>query len=335
MSLQEIDQLAVEWRAGNIENPDWWAAEGHRLLRGARRMVSRWPKVMRRVGRRPPTDQAIRTLRKEIHVFAPTFALFAGFAVENLLKGLLMMQARASGRACFLEPDGRLASDFVTHELSELAKRAGIHGALSVPESVVLEMLERAATWDGRYRFAVRPDDQRAMTQHSEKETIASREFLSLDIPVHVESLVEKVQAAMETARVNRPKVKPLRPRDVAARVNEGHRLDVLAARGLSEEEFQKLSPDLVDFRDPGNHFTEYDSAELDLALWVIHSANAYSQGFMPNTNVQNEAEQWLCHSVRTTPWTWTKAWRTFGEAWRGWKSQPTIPTPGERTRKQ
>ena len=80
--------------------------------------------------------------------------MLAGFAIENLLKGLLV--ARESP----VEKDGKFK--FATHDLRQLAQDAGYE--LDESENRLLERVQEFTVWTGRYPVPIESDSMRPRT---------------------------------------------------------------------------------------------------------------------------------------------------------------------------
>jgi hypothetical protein len=79
----------------------------------------------------------------------PAFGLLAAFALENLLKGILIW------RSPELVLENRLDKSLTTHKLLPLALRAGF--ALDVVDAYFLEAATEHSTWAGKYHIPKHP----------------------------------------------------------------------------------------------------------------------------------------------------------------------------------
>jgi hypothetical protein len=77
----------------------------------------------------------------------PAASLLGGYALENLLKALLVKQLRAAGESIVVK--GRLRRELTRHDLIALAEAAG--APLARHERFLLERLTVTITWGGRY----------------------------------------------------------------------------------------------------------------------------------------------------------------------------------------
>jgi len=80
--------------------------------------------------------------------------MLAGFAIENMLKALLVTQRPA------FDSSGNFS--FKTHDLLKLADDVGLN--LSMDERILLERLEQFLTWAGRYPVPLCADTMRPRT---------------------------------------------------------------------------------------------------------------------------------------------------------------------------
>src|SRR6266540_6944725 len=79
----------------------------------------------------------------------PAFGLLAAFALENLLKGLLIW------RSPELVLESRLDKSLTTHQLLPLARRAGF--TLDAVDAYFLKAATEHSTWAGKYHIPKRP----------------------------------------------------------------------------------------------------------------------------------------------------------------------------------
>ena len=152
LSEEELDELNARMEFVRRAMPDGWldladelhdAAEmlwtvSHSTLRLQAESVVRTDT--------PRVDDDI--IHRKFVGFSRTYFLLAGFAIENLTKGLLV--ARDPSHIT----DGRLSNSLKTHRLTNLLKRLDMVG-LTEPEISFAEAAERAIPYWGRYPVPV------------------------------------------------------------------------------------------------------------------------------------------------------------------------------------
>ena len=119
--------------------------------------------------------------------------MLAGFAIEVLLKGLLVQKTRP------LNANGRFVLH--SHHLVELAKEANI--SLIESEPRLLEKLEEFLTWAGRYPVPLTSESMRPRTTPSGGFAPRTYHNLGEDWPA-VRSLIERLKQALPTIKYER-----------------------------------------------------------------------------------------------------------------------------------
>lgn len=138
--------------------PGSWQAVSSNLKRAADKLYelyyearTRWvERSARELQEKRETDQPTsRTLEgqelQDLHdmgLIIPYF-LLVGYAIENLLKAILMVQHPE-----YFDPQGKL-DDIKTHKLTDLCRRCGF--ALQESETRLLQLLSDYIDWRGKY----------------------------------------------------------------------------------------------------------------------------------------------------------------------------------------
>jgi hypothetical protein len=151
------DRDAATWIdsiTAGARNPHNWLAAGEELKRGSDLLRTVWLDEL--------TDRSERFeayMRGEVDrpwepwVGAPAMTL-AAFAIENLLKGIMVAADPALIQPDQDAPEILLGRQLRTHDLCALARRARVD--ISEEEMSLLERLTEFAQWAGRYRFPLR-----------------------------------------------------------------------------------------------------------------------------------------------------------------------------------
>ena len=159
------DGAANKAIARRAHDPFFWLKQGKELDRAAMLI---WAAVREDLERISQFEVGAKIRLEQVpHVnLGGVFWLNAGFALENLLKGIIVKD----------KPDsvinGRITGPLKTHNLSKLAKRASID--LNVVEAFYLWVGTQCVIWAGRYPSSMKPEET-AMHAFSESDVIAYR----------------------------------------------------------------------------------------------------------------------------------------------------------------
>lgn len=157
----EEEQAERFWQrsaAGGARNPSGWlfAAEG--LKRSADLLRSAHAKASHRLFFTPhPSDDERREIFEEAFAYNPRHVMLAGYAIENLLKGLLV--AAHPERWVFEHRDKLLSWPSGGHDLVQLAKEASV--SLNDNEERLVDRIEVYVLWAGRYPVALKAQAMR------------------------------------------------------------------------------------------------------------------------------------------------------------------------------
>lgn len=151
--------------AGRAHDPFFWLKQAKELDRAAMLI---WAAVREDLERISQFEIGAEIRLEQVpHVnLGGVFWLNAGFALENLLKGIIVKD----------QPDsvikGRITRPLKTHNLFNLAKRASID--LNVNEAFYLWVGTQCVIWAGRYPSSIKPEET-APPVFSESDVIAYR----------------------------------------------------------------------------------------------------------------------------------------------------------------
>ncbi len=142
------------WHSGLV-NPQMWAMSANRLARSAEVLWEQWEKshdyAMHISAASDPNEAGLHC--RDIELCTVAFML-AGFAIENVIKGLWVDYEIKS--CPIVEGDKRL-DKLKTHNLIKLAKEAKI--IFNAQELVLIAKLQTELTWGGRYSRPLNPDE--------------------------------------------------------------------------------------------------------------------------------------------------------------------------------
>ena len=113
-------------------------------------------------------DRAVATLEQEVRTFSKPYQLLIAFAVENYLKGFIIGRRAISGEEV-VRPNGFITNDLKTHDLLTLLDLTGQASQFNDTERLLLQVLGRVGTWEGRYPFALNPDSQKSKMEQGER----------------------------------------------------------------------------------------------------------------------------------------------------------------------
>jgi hypothetical protein len=105
-----------------------------------------------------PSDDERREIFEEAFAYNPRHVMLAGYAIENLLKGLLV--AVQPERWVFEHRDKLLSWPSGGHDLVQLAKEASV--SLTEKEEQLLDRIEVYVLWAGRYPVALNAQAMRS-----------------------------------------------------------------------------------------------------------------------------------------------------------------------------
>ncbi|HYZ77947.1 MAG TPA: hypothetical protein VE596_11300 [Gaiellaceae bacterium] len=154
------DAEIPEWLGGIVagaRNPHNWHSSAEELKRASDLLRSTWFAEVLSQHERFQAYMAGELARPwEPWVGGPAMTL-AAFAIENVLKGLLIASNPALVQPSMDQPEILFGAAIRSHNLLRLADDAGVD--LSHEEKTLLERLTEFAQWAGRYRFPVRARD--------------------------------------------------------------------------------------------------------------------------------------------------------------------------------
>lgn len=157
-----------------VANSSAWIGTGCRLLAAADVV---WPRAIAALAflrkahehltaAQPGTSiqvDDIERLMQELHQVL-TFRLLAGYAIENLLKGVVVRQRQLRAEP-IVNAQGTLTGIRQDHDYLELARQVFGRQELSQDEERILSMLSVAVQWAGRYPMdKTQPDPTEWMT---------------------------------------------------------------------------------------------------------------------------------------------------------------------------
>jgi hypothetical protein len=159
--LHDLHQLSLEYFgfSGIQQNPASWVGVADNLHESARVIwqaySAEW-ELTEQFWNRPLNSQIAPPSKERLALFQVGLMLL-GFAMENLLKALLLAQDSS------IVADGKLKWPGKTgHELGELAEAAGL--TLNAGEGQILDNLKEFVLWAGRY-----PLPKKQLEQSSEQ----------------------------------------------------------------------------------------------------------------------------------------------------------------------
>ncbi len=145
----------IYWNQGNTHS-ELWEVQARELAYSAQVLYLRSERAIKELIRDMPESgsPAANQLLADSSMITVAFML-AGFAIENVLKGIRVQQLNAETQAT--ERDNRIKSITSTHNLSKLATDAGL--TVSSEEAKLLVKLTDRVLWSGRYPRPKRPED--------------------------------------------------------------------------------------------------------------------------------------------------------------------------------
>jgi hypothetical protein len=125
------------------EDAQSWLAQARRLRLSAEVIYPEWEKIR-------SDCQSAPGVRERMLAYSQSFMLLTGFALENLLKGILY------GR----DSSNKLPTSHKGHGIVEMAKGATTLASttLTSDELNLLERLEIYLVWAGRYQLPMKPE---------------------------------------------------------------------------------------------------------------------------------------------------------------------------------
>ncbi len=151
---QTREYFAQTWYEESIR-PESWAAQADLLKRAAEVLWAAFyqdhQKLMERLNRAMPDPATIDTTDlRNLHIFH-IYLLIAGYAIENLLKGIIVKKNLIpSLHQPRPELPTKLPSYLNSHNLMDLLQQAGLR-CKSDDEREFLRVLSDYTTWAGRY----------------------------------------------------------------------------------------------------------------------------------------------------------------------------------------
>lgn len=145
----------IYWNHGNT-HPESWEVTARELAHSAQVLYLRSERATKEFFRENPQSgsPAANQLLADMSIRQVAFML-AGFAIENVLKGIRVQQY--NGEKQVSDGDPRIKSLTGTHNLSKLATDAGL--TVSSEEKKLLVKLTDRILWSGRYPRPKRPED--------------------------------------------------------------------------------------------------------------------------------------------------------------------------------
>jgi hypothetical protein len=98
------------------------------------------------------------TSRRAIHALLPVYLMLVAYAVENILKAIIIVQNREH-LASELAATQRLPKRMRSHDLVMLAQIAGTDLLTHRETELLLHRMSRSAVWYGRYPVPLSPED--------------------------------------------------------------------------------------------------------------------------------------------------------------------------------
>ncbi|MCP5057731.1 MAG: hypothetical protein GY937_13545 [bacterium] len=132
--------------------PEPWFNKGQALLLAAQAVEVELHEFWLRFDAAETTSKCVLWLRPNVHT---SYFMLVAFALENLLKGLIVRSDRRRARQMTWK--GKLGKLVGTHELVRLAGQANV--ALEGAEEDLLHRLTAAGVWVGRYPVPLKGDD--------------------------------------------------------------------------------------------------------------------------------------------------------------------------------
>ena len=143
------------WNQGNT-HPELWEVQARNLAYSAQVLYLRSARATETLIREKPISGTPEASQLLADMSMATIAfMLAGFAIENVLKGIRVQQINIESPV--LEGDIRVKSITSTHNLARLASDAGI--TLTAEENKLFDKLTDLIIWSGRYPRPKRPED--------------------------------------------------------------------------------------------------------------------------------------------------------------------------------
>lgn len=175
--LDGIGEAEAQFHRDNIGNDRVWMLEGDRLYAAAKRIAAPWADLREQFRGKWPDhgdperariDKAVAILEKEVRTYSKPYQLLIAFAVENYLKGFIIGRRAISGEEV-VRANGYIANDLKTHDLLALLQLTGQAGQFDDDERLLLQILGRVGTWEGRYPVALNPDGQKSKMEQGQR----------------------------------------------------------------------------------------------------------------------------------------------------------------------
>ncbi len=200
--LDGISEAEAKFHSENVCNDRVWMLEGDRLYEAARRLAGPWAQLKAELQGKWPNqgdpdrariDRAVATLQSEVRTFSKPYQLLIAFAVENYLKGFIVGRRAILGTE-IIRPNGHMAKDLLTHNLLELLNLTGQAEHFDDTEKLLLQVLSRVGTWEGRYPFALSPDGQKSKMEQGQRLIAGGYASVSILEPEQFDRLVAKIK---------------------------------------------------------------------------------------------------------------------------------------------
>lgn len=158
---QDWDPMSwAESIAAGARNPNNWLAVADRCRRAFSVLETVWRAEMVEISRSIRRGYIVGMRDPEANrSVGPPAVMLCGFAIENLLKGILIARSPARVQPNALKPDRMFNWSGGGHDLSSLAKEAEV--IVSAREAETLGVLADFSIWAGRYPVAQRAPNMR------------------------------------------------------------------------------------------------------------------------------------------------------------------------------
>jgi hypothetical protein len=171
----------IEFKTKSVD-PGAWFSTAHSVRHAA---LVLWRELGPALDQWATTDATVDAkLELSLRLRGP-FAMLAGMAIENMLKGLILQRTARDARLELMSK-----KKLITHDLVTLATRAGVE--LADFEQELLARLSRFIVWAGRYPVALTATD----TENTD------RDLTSDDYPMLVELSQRLLDVHLKTAEL-------------------------------------------------------------------------------------------------------------------------------------